>query len=217
MAIHIQNIFISAVFKKDCVCRLTTLCNIWLIRNTKESMLWNYKTFHFSPKMRQMRYPDCKTTHNKIATAKSDDSKLLFKLISQQRGKTQDVTDELIVDDKVLGTPQQISEAFSEHFHNLTNPDHSTEFSQSYKDDAVFNRMLIDDICSASEDNIEYITHEEMYGIINSLSNGKAADVHELTAEHLKGCGMGPWLVLVSPCFRKNIVATCKLGLFCVV
>ena len=25
-------------------------------------MLWNYKTFHFSPKMRQMMYPDCKTT-----------------------------------------------------------------------------------------------------------------------------------------------------------
>ena len=28
-------------------------------------MLWNYKTFHFSPKMRQMMYPDCKTTLNR--------------------------------------------------------------------------------------------------------------------------------------------------------
>ena len=25
---------------------------------------------------------------------------------------------------------------------------------------------------------------------------------------------MGPWLVLVSPCFRKNVVATCKIGSF---
>ena len=25
---------------------------------------------------------------------------------------------------------------------------------------------------------------------------------------------MGPWLVLVSPCFRKNVVATCKIGCF---
>ena len=25
---------------------------------------------------------------------------------------------------------------------------------------------------------------------------------------------MGPWLVLVSPCFRKNIVTTCKIGSF---
>ena len=30
----------------------------------------------------------------------------------------------------------------------------------------------------------------------------------------LKGYGMGPWLVLVSPCFRENVVATCKIGSF---
>ena len=30
----------------------------------------------------------------------------------------------------------------------------------------------------------------------------------------LKGCGMGPWLVLVSPCFRENEVGTCKIGSF---
>ena len=30
----------------------------------------------------------------------------------------------------------------------------------------------------------------------------------------LKGCGMGPWLVLVSPCFRVNVAATCKIGSF---
>ena len=30
----------------------------------------------------------------------------------------------------------------------------------------------------------------------------------------LKGCGMGPWLVLVTPCFRENVVATCKIGSF---
>ena len=33
----------------------------------------------------------------------------------------------------------------------------------------------------------------------------------------LKGCGMGPWLVLVSPCFRENVVATCKIASFFVV
>ena len=30
----------------------------------------------------------------------------------------------------------------------------------------------------------------------------------------LKGFGMSPWLVLVSPCFRENVVATCKIGSF---
>ena len=31
---------------------------------------------------------------------------------------------------------------------------------------------------------------------------------------YLKGCGMGRWLVLVSPCFKENVVATCKIGSF---
>ena len=30
----------------------------------------------------------------------------------------------------------------------------------------------------------------------------------------LKGCGMGPSLVLVSPCFRENVVAIGKIGCF---
>ena len=30
----------------------------------------------------------------------------------------------------------------------------------------------------------------------------------------VKGCGMGPLLVLVSPCFRENVVVTCKIGSF---
>ena len=30
----------------------------------------------------------------------------------------------------------------------------------------------------------------------------------------IKGCGMGPWLVHVSFCFRENVVATCKIGSF---
>ena len=37
---------------------------------------------------------------------------------------------------------------------------------------------------------------------------------HQAQSESIKGCGMGPWLVLVSPCFRENIVATCKIGSF---
>ena len=42
-------------------------------------------------------------------------------------------------------------------------------------------------------------------------SNFKLLNILLLT---LKGCGMGPWLVLVSPCFRENVVATCKIGSF---
>ena len=30
----------------------------------------------------------------------------------------------------------------------------------------------------------------------------------------VKGCGMGKWHVLVPPCFRENVVATCKIWSF---
>ena len=30
----------------------------------------------------------------------------------------------------------------------------------------------------------------------------------------VKGCGMGTLFVLVSPCFRENVVVTCKIGSF---
>ena len=36
----------------------------------------------------------------------------------------------------------------------------------------------------------------------------------EPQGNQLKACGMGPWLVLVSPCFRENVVATYKIGYF---
>ena len=36
----------------------------------------------------------------------------------------------------------------------------------------------------------------------------------KIQKELVKGCGMGPWLVLVSPCFRENVVATRKIGSF---
>ena len=33
-------------------------------------------------------------------------------------------------------------------------------------------------------------------------------------SRHVNGCGMGPLLVLVSPCFKENVVVTCKIGSF---
>ena len=34
------------------------------------------------------------------------------------------------------------------------------------------------------------------------------------SSKYFKGCGIGPCLVLVSPCVRVNIAATCKIGSF---
>ena len=51
-----------------------------------------------------------------------------------------------------------------------------------------------------------------------TISYHTGVKVHPLNIcsyfDSIKGCGMGPWLVLVSPCFRENLVATCKIGSF---
>ena len=44
------------------------------------------------------------------------------------------------------------------------------------------------------------------------LKNAQARD--KIAPGTFKGCGMGPWLVLVSLCFRQNIVAICKTWSF---
>ena len=36
----------------------------------------------------------------------------------------------------------------------------------------------------------------------------------QILCTKFKGGGMGSCLVLVSPCFRENVVATCKIGSF---
>ena len=38
--------------------------------------------------------------------------------------------------------------------------------------------------------------------------------MYKLKKASFKRCGMGLWLVLVSPCFRENVVATRKIGSF---
>ena len=38
-------------------------------------------------------------------------------------------------------------------------------------------------------------------------------NLHSMVQIALRGVGMGPWLV-VSPCFRENVVATCKIESF---
>ena len=38
--------------------------------------------------------------------------------------------------------------------------------------------------------------------------------LHPKFVTMVKGCAMGSCLVLVSPCFRANVVTTCKIGSF---
>ena len=57
------------------------------------------------------------------------------------------------------------------------------------------------------------VVRPDCVGILLKQNNfaTMALPLHEIFAS-LRGVGMGPWLVLVSPCFRENVVAICKIG-----
>ena len=48
--------------------------------------------------------------------------------------------------------------------------------------------------------------------VTNPLVNGVTEKSYGKT--RVKGCGMGTLFLLVSPCFRENLVVTCKIGSF---
>lgn len=126
--------------------------------------------------------------YNKIATAHKNDSKLFYKLIRQQRSNARNLVEEIHYNNEIFDDPDKISHAFRQYFESLATPGHNVEFDQQYKVDAILNRILIDELFSMCPENseIQHITYEEMSDIICSLSTGKAVDLDNLSAEHLK-------------------------------
>ena len=61
---------------------------------------------------------------------------------------------------------------------------------------------------------ILYCFKEGTWTVIDCMNSFEQNCSVKLIHYWLKGCGMGPWLVLVCPCFRENVVATCKIGSF---
>ena len=59
-----------------------------------------------------------------------------------------------------------------------------------------------------------YLYKAQLAQFMIKRSNVQMSEVQSFAVEAVKGCGMGPWLVLDSPCFRENVVATCKIGFF---
>ena len=59
-----------------------------------------------------------------------------------------------------------------------------------------------------------YCTHTYYINLLQHILKCYTIQVSNLGPLYFKGCGMGPRHVLVSPCFRENVVVTCKIGSF---
>ena len=59
-------------------------------------------------------------------------------------------------------------------------------------------------------------TNKRIHGHgMNLLYWSESKSYYLLACVFINGWGMGPLVVLVSPCFRENVVVTCKLGIIC--
>ena len=59
------------------------------------------------------------------------------------------------------------------------------------------------------------IMHSRTYAYrVTGTTSAKSLLKGSRTGHSVKGCGMGPLLVLISPCFRENVVVTCKICSF---
>ena len=98
----------------------------------------------------------------------------------------------------------------------LTNKSNSTSLSLIYvKKNFWWRLMLGTTIFFGTERFILWISESTLTIFIwNPFDDQKINDPFHPGIYNVKGCGMGPCLVLVSPCFRENILATCKIGSF---
>ena len=128
--------------------------------------------------------------YTEIMNARSDNTKLFFKLIQMQRATKSTATELLIANGKNY-THSDIPRGFASYFTDLAIPKSNESFDQSYKDSTSLCTAIQDVICRNNNDTINPISINETRHIISSFKNGKAADSSNITAEHFKYAGMG--------------------------
>ena len=125
--------------------------------------------------------------YNQISTANAEhEQKLFYKLVNKQRNKATCTTDYITVENKNFSSHDDIIEGWQLHFEQLAKPQNPPKFNNIHKSEVENDILLIEALCKQSGQNVEKATEEEVRKIILSLKNNKAADMHGLTAEHLK-------------------------------
>ena len=82
---------------------------------------------------------------------------------------------------------EEIAAGFSSHFKNLATPSPNPLFDSEYYHQIQYDALIIEDLCSRQHTStFKPVTSAEISSITRSFQNGKAQDIHGLSAEHLK-------------------------------
>ena len=139
-------------------------------------------------------------------TAKEDDSRLCYKIISNQRNTRSSNTKELVLNNYLY--TNNLLTAWDNHFTRLATPALAENFETERQEQAHNNVSLISALERDSSLPIK-ITRQEVIQIISSFKNRKAKDTFDLVAENLK---LAPEVIadFLTPVIN-NIILTGKI------
>lgn len=134
--------------------------------------------------------------YTKIMSARENDDKLFYKLISEQRKDGHTNTNHLVVDNQHLTSPNEIREGWATYFEELATPEITNVSDDKYDRQVEIDRLVMEDIAMRSNNPDIVINTTEVSETIESLRNGKAADNMNISSEHLKYGGQHLHIIL---------------------
>ena len=122
-----------------------------------------------------------------VMDASEHDAKLFYRLVTRQCARPSTATEILQFNGSTLVGAEEIAAGFSSHFRDLATPTPNESFDSEYFRQVQYDALVIEDLCSRQVGcTFKSVETAEIFSIIRSFRNGKAQDIHGLSAEHLK-------------------------------
>ncbi|KAK3093570.1 hypothetical protein FSP39_017535 [Pinctada imbricata] len=185
---------------------LSTSCKKlhWKIKNfnglESEKLILQLQCKEAKKAFRKMqRMEAAENRHEKFREIMSSDAnnpKLFFKLIRTQRqGKTNKLS-HLFLEDVKLTKEEEIREGWAQYFQKLSQPTEDTSYNEEYRQQIEKDILFIEEACQGNRKSTMDVCAESVHEVITTMKNGKSADAHHITAEHLKLGGSSLWSLL---------------------
>ena len=116
--------------------------------------------------------------------ARTNNTKLFYKLVKQQRGLAYNQITEIHVNDEIF-KGNNIMDGWNKHFKTLATPDENVQntYDEKYHQQVNQDITVIRDICSEDAVNRCETNFEEVHTATKLLNSGKSPDAYGVTSE----------------------------------